>query len=175
MILARLILGLLTLAPMTGYDLKKHFDSSINHFWNADKAQIYRTLNRLVDDGLAVVRVVAQENYPDRQEHHITEAGRAALGEWLSTGLDAEPVREPFLARLFFSGELEREDVLRLLRARRSEVTDRLEDYRAQREGLGDVSGFDRRAFLMAATLEREVGRTEAELKWLRSVERSMP
>ncbi|GAB3651594.1 PadR family transcriptional regulator [Zhihengliuella somnathii] len=175
MILARLILGLLTLAPMTGYDLKKHFDSSINHVWNADKAQIYRTLNKLVEDGLAVVHVVPQENYPARQEHHITAAGRVALSEWLGDGLDAEPVREPFLARLFFSGDLDREQVQALLKARRSEVTDRMEHYESQREDLGDVSGFDRRAFLMAATLEREIARTEAELKWLRKVERNLP
>ena len=55
MALARIILGLLALAPMTGYDLKRHFDSSVRHFWWADKAQIYRTLATLVAGGLAEV------------------------------------------------------------------------------------------------------------------------
>ena len=94
MILARLILGLLSLAPMTGYELKKHFDSSINHFWNADKAQIYRTLAQLVKDGHATVTTVAQRNYPDRQEHHITDAGREALVEWLGGEVTAHTPRE---------------------------------------------------------------------------------
>jgi DNA-binding PadR family transcriptional regulator len=60
MILARLVLGLLNLAPMTGYDLKKVFDSSISHFWAADKAQIYRTLTALVADGYATVEVLTE-------------------------------------------------------------------------------------------------------------------
>ena len=58
MILARIILGFLALSPMTGYDLKRHFDSTVGHFWSADKAQIYRTLAQLVADGLAEVETV---------------------------------------------------------------------------------------------------------------------
>ncbi|WP_309080805.1 PadR family transcriptional regulator [Zhihengliuella sp.] len=175
MILARLILGLLTLAPMTGYDLKRHFDASIGHVWNADKAQIYRTLGQLVETGMAVVKVVPQENYPDRKEHHITDAGRGALRAWLNAEPDAEPAREPFLGRIFFAGELERDAVVLLLQERRARVAAQLEDYRGQRAELGDLEGFDRRAYLMAATLERSIGHAESELRWLRQVERNLP
>lgn len=175
MILARLILGLLSLAPMTGYDLKKHFDSSINHFWNADKAQIYRTLAHLVRDGLATVKTIRQENYPDRQEHHITAAGRRALLEWLAAPLDAQPGREAFLGRVFFAGELERGAVLELLSARRSESLALLEEYRMQRREIGPAAETERRAFLMAATLDNGIRHVEAELEWLDSVEGRLP
>jgi PadR family transcriptional regulator, regulatory protein AphA len=47
------ILGFLNYHPYTGYDLKKIFDSSVHHFWSADQSQIYRTLARLTDQGLA--------------------------------------------------------------------------------------------------------------------------
>ncbi|WP_035777058.1 PadR family transcriptional regulator, partial [Arthrobacter sp. H5] len=67
MTLSYLILGMLGRSPMTGYDLKKRFDASIGHFWAADKAQIYRTLNKLVADDLAEVVVVPQASLPDRQ------------------------------------------------------------------------------------------------------------
>ncbi|MDN5756732.1 MAG: PadR family transcriptional regulator [Arthrobacter sp.] len=175
MILARLILGLLSLSPMTGYDLKKHFDSSINHFWNADKAQIYRTLAQLVDQGLATVRTVPQENYPARQEHHITEAGRAALQDWLTGTLDRQPAREPFLGRIFFSGELERHEVLELLAARRTEAEDLQRSYRALRAELDEAALADRRGYLMAATLDHGIAHVGAELNWLDSVEGNLP
>jgi len=175
MILARLILGLLNLAPMTGYDLKKHFDSSVNHFWHADKAQIYRTLAQLVRDGLATVRTVPQENYPDRQEHHITEAGRRELDAWLASPLGPDPVREPFLARVFFAGGMERDQVLGLLENRRAQARTRLAEFEAMREELGDAPARDRRAYLMAATLDGGIRHVLAEIDWLEATRENLP
>ena len=54
---------------MTGYDLKRAFDTSVHHFWAADRSQLYRTLAALVDARLAEVEVVPQESYPDRKVH----------------------------------------------------------------------------------------------------------
>jgi PadR family transcriptional regulator AphA len=175
MILARLILGLLNLAPMTGYDLKKHFDSSVNHFWHADRAQIYRTLAQLVRDGLAVVRTVPQENYPDRQEHHITEAGRRELEAWLGSPLGPDPVREPFLARVFFAGDMERTKVLELLELRRAQAQAQLAEFEAMHADLGDAAIRDRRAYLMAATLDGGIRHVRAEIEWLDSTKENLP
>ena len=47
------ILGFLNYQPFSGYDLKKLFDTSVRHFWPADQSQIYRTLARLTEQGLA--------------------------------------------------------------------------------------------------------------------------
>jgi PadR family transcriptional regulator, regulatory protein AphA len=41
------ILGFLSLAPLSGYDLKKSFDRSLGHLWPADQSQIYRTLSQM--------------------------------------------------------------------------------------------------------------------------------
>jgi PadR family transcriptional regulator, regulatory protein AphA len=38
------ILGFLSFAPFSGYDLKKAFDRSVQHFWPANQSQTYRTL-----------------------------------------------------------------------------------------------------------------------------------
>jgi len=175
MVLARLILGLLCLSPMTGYELKKHFDSSINHFWNADKAQIYRTLAQLVDKGYATVRTVAQSNYPDRQEHHITEAGREVLTGWLSAGAVQSPERDPFMGQVFFAAELEREDIEALLVQRREATQFILDDYLSQREGIDMRAAADRRSFLMAATLDHAIRQQAAELEWLDAVLEYLP
>lgn len=175
MVLARLILGLLCLSPMTGYELKKHFDSSINHFWNADKAQIYRTLAQLVDQGYATVRTVPQSNYPDRQEHHITEAGREVLNQWLSSGAARSPERDPFMGQVFFAAELEREGIEQLLLERRQATQYVLDDYLSQREGINMRAAADRRSFLMAATLDHAIRQQAAELEWLDAVLEHLP
>ncbi|GAA4367144.1 PadR family transcriptional regulator [Paeniglutamicibacter cryotolerans] len=175
MILARLILGLLSLSPMTGYEMKKHFDSSINHFWNADKAQIYRTLAQLVADGYATVETIRQDNYPDRQEHHLTDAGRAALNDWLRGPVSAPSIREPFIARIFFAGEMERDEVMDLVGRRRVASTVLLADYLSQREEIDGQAIADRRNFLMAATLDHGIKHAYAELEWLDAVEKDLP
>ena len=81
------ILGLLSWRPLSGYDLKKIFDTSVRHFWPADQAQIYRTLSRLAEKGWAEMEVIEQSDRPDRKLYHITEAGRAELHAWLLTPL----------------------------------------------------------------------------------------
>jgi len=78
------LLGFLNYHPYTGYDLKKIFDTSVRHFWPADQSQIYRTLARLTEQGLAEMEKVPQEDRPDRKVYHITEAGRAELLKFLS-------------------------------------------------------------------------------------------
>lgn len=175
MVLARLILGLLCLSPMTGYELKKHFDSSINHFWNADKAQIYRTLAQLVDKGYATVRTVPQSNYPDRQEHHITPAGRQALRQWLGDGVARGTERDPFMGQVFFAAELEREEIQDLLATRRDQTQSTLDDYLSQREGIDMRAAADRRSFLMAATLDHAIRQQVAEIEWLDAVMEYLP
>ncbi|MCY7287157.1 MAG: PadR family transcriptional regulator [Cryobacterium sp.] len=62
------LLGILNLAPMTGYDLKKSIEASVAHFWSADQSQIYRTLTALVAGGLAEVEVIPPDGRPDRHE-----------------------------------------------------------------------------------------------------------
>ena len=41
------ILGLLSIAPMSGYDLHQAVDRSIRHMWPISKSQVYAELARL--------------------------------------------------------------------------------------------------------------------------------
>jgi DNA-binding PadR family transcriptional regulator len=79
MSLRHAILGILSIQPMSGYDLKKVVNGSVGHFWTADQSQIYRTLATLVTDGLATRRTVPQDDRPNRHVHSITDAGTEQL------------------------------------------------------------------------------------------------
>lgn len=171
-ILSRIILGLLAIAPMSGADLKRHFDTTVNHFWAADKAQIYRTLAVLVDEGLASITVVPGTTAPDRQEHHLTEAGRAALLAWLDGELDQQPERDAFIARLFLSDSLDDASVGRLLARRRTAALEQ----RAALEAIGASTGAARTRAeqLRLATLDHGLRHLRAELEWLDAVEEQL-
>ncbi|QPC82250.1 PadR family transcriptional regulator [Phototrophicus methaneseepsis] len=168
MSLPHAILGLLDIAPMTGYDLKHQaFDSTVAHFWQADQAQIYRTLSKLADDGLVTSEVEVQEERPNRKVYHITEAGRAALRDWLHTEQPLAVHREPFLVQMFFADQLDDEIILAQI-ARQREAHEaniaRYEDI--PMPGLNET-GLDRRRTFWRLTLEMGLAMEQMYLDWL--------
>ena len=116
MTLGHAILGLLQQERMTGYDLKTHcFDQTIAHLWSADQAQIYKTLDKLVERGWLARTVEIQHERPNRKIHSVTEAGKAKLVKWLQCHQPLPTVREPLLIQLFFAAGLPNEGIINLL------------------------------------------------------------
>src|SRR5438105_2540982 len=102
MSLQHAILALLNEAPMSGYDLKTSgFDRKVNHFWSADQAQIYRTLDKLVEQGWVSSQLEIQYDHPNRKLYSITSTGQAQLKRWMSEFQPLPVKREPFLIQLF--------------------------------------------------------------------------
>ncbi len=116
MSLSHAILGLLSVQPMTGYDLKNRaFDHSVTHFWQADQSQIYRTLGKMEETGWLTYELERQDDRPNRKVYHLTDSGRAELDRWLRTEQPLPANREPFLVQLFFGATLPNETLLALL------------------------------------------------------------
>lgn len=162
------ILSILNITPMTGYDLKHEaFDATVQHFWPADQAQIYRTLNRLSDDGWAEYHVEQQEDRPNRKVYAITDAGRAALKEWLLSDQEPPVLRDPFLIQLFFGTELPNDDLL-------DRVEQQLAAHRAQLDIFHqipippreEIPG-DRWLALQYLTLDFGIALEETYIEWL--------
>jgi len=93
---------MLTLQPMSGYDIRKTVDASIAHFWNESYGQIYPILKALEREGLITANS-SGHGFRNRQEYAITPEGRAALEAWLSTPPRKEIVRNELLLKLFFA------------------------------------------------------------------------
>ncbi len=116
---ARVILGMLKLGARTGYDIKRVTEFSTRFFWGASYGQIYPELRKLERRGL-----IEGEHDPRgaiaRRAYHLTEAGEAALHDWLT---DREnwifEYRDEPLLRLFFGDLLARDEVLANVQATR--------------------------------------------------------
>lgn len=163
------ILGLLELAPQSGYDLGRAFAGSVAHFWHADQSQIYRTLDRLEAEGAITTETIPQQGRPDRRVHSITDAGRAELIDWLQAPLETLQPKEPFLARLFFAAPLGIDGVRALLDEREAAVDEALEQLRALPRHDKDLG-----ALLRTATLDSGVRQGEAEKEWLQATRRML-
>ena len=171
MSLRHAVLGFLAHGPLTGYDLRKAMDASVAHFWPADQAQIYKTLSRLVEEGLVAVDVVEQDGRPNRREHRVLPAGLAELDAWLAAPMGYAPSREPFLLRVFFAGRLGPEHARRVLDERAAEAAELLRELReverVTAEALRGVGALDLEQRLRLATLANGIYHAEAELAWV--------
>ena len=121
MSLKHTLLGILTVHPMTGYELKQFFDSSVQHFWNAELSQIYPTLKALEEAAFVDKRVEVQESRPNRKIYAITDTGREEFARWVRVPQAPADLRDPFLIKLFFGSDVPMEDILVLLRRQMEE------------------------------------------------------
>lgn len=106
MSLDHILLGILR-TPSSGYEIKQQFDQVFSHFWIADLPQIYRTLNRMEEDGWLTATAAASTKGPERRVYRVTAAGKRALKKWLTTSPTLATERIEYLAQTFFLGALE--------------------------------------------------------------------
>lgn len=103
------ILGLLNYSDMTGYEILETFRDSLNHFWNAQKSQVYRELTTLEKSRYINGEWVEQIGKPNKKIYSITDEGRSELLEWLANEPEMN-VRNPLMMKVFFLGERSIED-----------------------------------------------------------------
>jgi len=99
------LLGLLTIAPMSGYDLGQTIRSSVGHIWNESYGQIYPNLKRLAAAGLVTAKTERQKGKPERHIYSITKKGREHLAAWLAVEPQPEIPRNELLLKLFFGAQ----------------------------------------------------------------------
>ena len=172
MSLKHAILGFLSLSPLSGYDLKKTFDRSVQHFWPANQSQIYRTLAELDEQGLVSKEVISRDERLDMKVYSLTETGRVELHNWLATPLRPQDTREPFLIQLFFGGQLSEAELLNLLQHQLRDVEATLAVYAGFYEATTTYlqqNPATRDQFLQALTLEFGLKAQQVHQRWLQN------
>ncbi len=172
MSLKHAILGFLSFAPFSGYDLKKAFDHSVQHFWPANQSQIYRTLAELEEDGFVEKEIIEREERLDMKIYHITETGRGELHQWLATPLPERDGREPFLIQVYFGSQLSDDELLKVFRHKLTKTEEQLAVYESVLRVIQSTPSKinDPRAiFLSVLTLEAGYVNTQSIAAWLHS------
>jgi PadR family transcriptional regulator, regulatory protein AphA len=124
------VLALLALSgEQSGYDLLKQLGTGIGHVWAPAKSRLYTLLPRLVADGLAQSRAVAQSARPDKELYSLTPAGRACLDDWLQTVVPGD--ERGFHLKLFVGGLTTHEVLRRHVEQYRADALARLEELTA--------------------------------------------
>lgn len=96
------LLGLLSIHPRSGYDIRQLIPRSIGHFWNESYGQIYPALKHLTADGLVNKKTERHKGRPDRNVYSLTASGRKELRHWLQLPVEPAVQRNELLLKLFF-------------------------------------------------------------------------
>ncbi len=159
------ILGVISLHPCSGYDMKAEFEKGGAGMLSAlSFGSIYPHLKRLEQDGLIEMQEVSSEGRR-KKVCELTAKGWRELANWLEQASEYPlPIRDELLLKMLFWGSTgeDRTKLIEHLRARQEESVELLNYINAwQRNG---VSFVDEYGSLVFSYIQMKL---EAELNWI--------
>lgn len=139
-----LCLAILHHGEATGYEIKKEsVEGDYRYFVDASYGSIYPALARLAADGYVTVREEAQSGRPSRKIYAITQIGREALLDALSSAPGPDVFRARFLLVAKFVSELPAPVIEKALAERRAHLKEEIAHLERIREETPDNAGVE--------------------------------
>lgn len=160
------ILGILSIMPGSGYDIKKYCDNVISNVWHENFGHIYPVLNTMLAEGL-IQRTVEAEG-TRKKEYEITGAGRQEFVKWMGEPAQYAPVRSEFMLKFLFSSNLPRENILHMVAEYKIRHEYKLNELVQTNKDLesGNQEISPERKQYLKATLRYGILGSEAAVKW---------
>ena len=152
------LLGLASVAPSYGYDLKHTYDRYFGLRKPLAFGQVYATLARMIRDGLLVELGTEAGGGPDRRRYQVTHEGRARLQDWMMTpDIPSEALQSNLFAKVVVAllADADAAELIDLQRARHMQRMRELTKAKQQAELL-HVLLYDHALFHI-----------EADLRWM--------
>ena len=157
------ILGMLTFAEMSGYDLLKGVEGSIGYFFSPAKSHVYTELRKLVTIGYATERQVRQKDRPDKRLYKITPAGKKAVREWLAReDEEQETMSSELTLKVFFGAEMDAETLLAKMKSYREDCSATLQEFKDLEKLIADKED----VFFPYMTLRCGIQHARASIRW---------
>lgn len=131
-----LVLGLLDVQPMSGYDIQQMFKLTDAERWGGVLVgSIYHALKKMEAEGLVEVSSIEQTGHRQKAVYRITEQGRLALKQLARDALKASSVAYPstLYAGLSNVHQLPKEEALAALEQQAAQLE---QEYRSLEQGL---------------------------------------
>lgn len=181
---AEALLGMLSLAPMSGYAMRQLMEWSTGNFWQESYGQIYPTLRKLREQGLVELETAggggrdgtaAGSEAPaasgsrrgrESKVYRLTEAGRTRLHAWLRSASRPQVPRNELLLKIFFSGLVPVAVVREQVRSFCDTQTGLLARYAVIEERVRREGATDKRLPLWLMTLRYGQAESRAMVLW---------
>ncbi len=160
------LLGVLSIEPMSGYDLRRHFRESLGFFWSESYGQIYPALKRLLAQGFIAAAAGAQNGRRERRAYSTTPQGRAHLRRWLARPPRPQPVRDELLLKIFLGRLAPRGASLEHIRRLRRQQEGLLASYLDIRKRVEAERPGHPHARFWDLTLQHGIEMRRARIRW---------
>ncbi|WP_433678241.1 PadR family transcriptional regulator [Nocardia sp. CA-119907] len=160
------LLGLLSVRPMTGYEIGRHYARALSPWWETPRTQVYPKLRELERRGLIEKETVIQDGKPNKQVYSIAPEGTSALTANLSEPIRGADMKHHMMMRLFLGNLLPADTMRQLLEDYRAHMTDRADALREVRAKFSaSLSGpHQRSVFFELLSLEHLIAIADLEV-----------
>jgi PadR family transcriptional regulator AphA len=166
------VLSVLALRDHSTYELTRQMRLSLHYLWPRAESNVYAEPKRLVTTGLAASR---QEWNGGRRRtvYSITDAGRAALADWLASPSTRQRYESEAVLKVFFAENGTVDDLLASLRAIREDALATLEHFQRAADPYEIGEGQYPQRFDLSALVARLLSEQQAATaRWATWAER---
>ncbi len=166
------ILGMLSLEPMSGYGIKHEIKHSIGAFWQESDGQIYPALKKLMNLGHITLLEASEPSGRNKKIYQITKSGQSHLNNWLTQPVAKNTVRSEFCLKLFFAGNSDVGTTIDMIQAERHSLihAKRAIDEAHKEIGALDTKQFKNHTPYWHATTNYGEAIIDAKIKWCNDV-----
>ncbi len=160
------ILGMLLIAPMSGYDIKKHTDNSINYFWHENYGHIYPVLKKMLQEGFVLCKKIENHGAPARNVYTITQTGKKEFSKWLDEAVEPEKYRKELLLKIFFANHSTPEKIKEKLKNEMEYHLGLLEEYKMVESHIQSHKNGKNYSPYWLMTLRNGILCSKAQIQW---------
>jgi DNA-binding PadR family transcriptional regulator len=167
------ILGLLTIKPMSAYELVKFSKETIGFFWNESYGNIHKNLKNLLDEGW--VDLLQDQSDPrGKKTYAINLAGRQQLGDWLASPPEEVLLRDELLLKLFVSEQKDLGSVVAFVEREAKQMAEAVAVLEQVAQGIQVVDQDPIRKELWMLTLAYGKSYAQTRLAWCQEVDQKL-
>lgn len=159
------ILGILSMDPASGYEIKKKMEKSTDHFWREGDSSIYPILKQLLDEGMVTCELGNTESKKPKKIYSLTNDGHQELIDWLATEAISYPYRNEFLLKVFFGWNVGAKVTINHIESFRRRVKSALDKYKETAKLFAEKKISGQRIYRYL-TIKAGIVYSEANLQW---------
>ncbi len=159
------ILGMLALLKKSsGYDLKKHMESSTQYFWKETFSSIYPILEDLEKQKLIEKVDTPAKNDRKRNVYTLTSEGNKTFEHWLMQAPETLQLRNELLLKIFFGTKTSIDVSIKHIEKFQHELENKLSFFREVERRLRHTDSLESMYSLI--TLNHGIKQTSSALEW---------
>lgn len=161
------ILGLLSIKPMSAYELVKFSKETIGFFWNESYGNIYSKLKTLADSGYIDLVKETKLGRP-KKIYAINPRGKDYLKQWLKKAPEEIILRDELLLKLFISEKPDLKHARLAVQQEKEEMNSALYVFEVIQKSIQNLDQDPTRKELWLLTLEYGVRYAHTRRDWCR-------